>query len=81
MTKKTKQKTKKTIEDLIPKSAFNHLIMMKLKIKEIEKSVDREKLVYRTSEYTSNFRNFLLIITFGRDIYEGKVTLEEASKD
>ena len=53
---------------------------MKLKIKEIEKSVDRKKLVYRASEYTSNSRNFLTITTFGGDIYEGKVTQEEASK-
>ena len=35
------------------------------KIKEIEKTIDREKLVYRAS----------------RDIYEGKITLEEANED
>ena len=27
-------------------------------IKEIEKTIDREKSVYRASEYTYNFRNF-----------------------
>ena len=38
------------------------------KVKEIEKNVDREKLVYKT------------IKTFGRDIYEGKITLEKANE-
>ena len=40
-----------------------------------------EKLVYRASEYTYNFRNFQTIRTFGRDIYEDKITLEVADKD
>ena len=49
-----------TIEDLIPKSAFNNDEAKKEvdKIKEIEKHVDREKLVYETNEYTYSFRNF-----------------------
>ena len=60
--------------------------MMKLKkkldkIKEIEDTVDREKLVYRASEYTYNFRNFRTIRMFDRDIYEGKITLKEADED
>ena len=42
------------------------------KIKEIEKTVDREKLVYKASEYTYSFENFQTIRTFGRDIYEIK---------
>ena len=60
--------------------------MMKLKkeldkIKEIEKTVDRERLVYKASEYTYSFKNFRTIRTFGRDIYEGKITLKEADED
>ena len=49
-----------TIEDLIPKSAFNNDEAKKEvdKIKEIEKHVDRGKLVYETNEYTYSFRNF-----------------------
>ena len=49
-----------TTEDLIPKSAFNNDEAKKEvdKIKEIEKHVDREKLVYETNEYTYSFRNF-----------------------
>ena len=48
------------------------------RIKEIEKTVDREKLVFRASEYTYNFRNVQTIRTFGRDIYEAEITLKEA---
>ena len=51
------------------------------KIKETEKTIDREKLVYRASEYTYNFRNFRTIRTLGRDIYESKTALEEANED
>ena len=48
------------------------------KIKEIEKNVDREKLIYVTNEYTYSFKNFQTIRTFGRDVCEGKITMKEA---
>ena len=51
------------------------------KISEIEKNVGREKLVYRSSEYTYSFQNFQIIRTFGRDIYNGEITLNEANED
>ena len=59
--------------------------MMKLKkeldkTKEIEKNVDREKLIYETDEYTYSFKNFQTIKAFGRDIYEGNITLEKAKE-
>ena len=50
------------------------------KIKEIEENVDREKLIYKTDEYTYSFKNFQTIKTFGRDIYEGKITIKEADE-
>ena len=50
------------------------------KIKEREKTVERENLVYITKEYTYNFKNFRTINTFGRDIYNGTITLKEADK-
>ena len=50
------------------------------KIKGIEKNVDREKLVYETSEYKYRFKNFQTIKSFGRDIYEGKITIEEVDE-
>ena len=39
-----------------------------------------EKLVYETNEYTYSFKSFQTIKTFGRDIYQGKITIEEADK-
>ena len=51
------------------------------KIVEIEKNIDREKLIYSASEYTYDFRNFKTIRTFGGNIYDGEITLEEADKN
>ena len=50
------------------------------KTKEIEKNVDREKLIYETDEYTYSFKNFQTIKAFVRDIYEGNTTLEKANE-
>ena len=71
-----------TIEDVIPKNALNNDEAKKEldKIKEIEKNVDREKLIYETNEYTYSFKNFQTIKTFGRDIYEGKITIKQADE-
>ena len=54
------------IQDVIPKSALNNDEAKKEldKIKEIEKSVDREKLIYETNEYTYSFKNFQTIKNF-----------------
>ena len=49
-------------------------------IKEIEKNVDREKLIYETDEYTYSFKNFQIIKTFGRDIYQGEITIKQADE-
>ena len=51
------------------------------KISEIEKTVDREKLVYKASEYEYSFQKFLTIRTFGRNIYNSEITLKEADED
>ena len=71
-----------TIEDVIPNDAVNNDEAKKEidKIKEIEKNVDREKLIYETNEYTYSFKNFQTIKTFGRYIYEGKITIKEADE-
>ena len=71
-----------TIEDVIPNDALNNNEAKKEldKIKEIEKNVDREKLIYETNEYTYSFKNFQTVKTFGQDIYEGKITTEEANE-
>ena len=69
-------------EDVIPKNVLNNDEAKKDpdKIKEIEKNVDREKLIYETNDYIYSFRNFKTIKTFGRDIYGGKITLEKANE-
>ena len=71
-----------TIEDVIRKNALNNDEAKKElnKIKEIEKAVDREQLIYETNVYTYSFKNFQTIKTFGRDIFEGKITLEKANE-
>ena len=71
-----------TIEDVIPKNVLNNDEAKKEldNIKEIEKNVDREKLIYKTDEFTYSFKNFQAIKTFGRDIYEGKITIKEADE-
>ena len=48
------------IEDVIPKNAWNNDDAKKElnKIKEIEKNVDGEKLIYETSKYTYQFKKF-----------------------
>ena len=65
------------LENILSGEAKNELN----KIKEIEKTVDGEKLYYKTNEYTYNFQNFGTINIFGRDIYNGTVTLKEADKN
>ena len=51
-----------------------------VKLKKQKKNVDREKLIYETNEYTYSFKYFHTIKTFGRDIYGGKITIEEANE-
>ena len=46
----------------------------------MEESIDGEKLVYKTDKHTFDFRKFNTIRTFGKDIYNGKITLEEADE-
>ena len=67
---------------MIPKNTLNNDEAKREldKIKKIEKNVNREKLIYETNEYTYSFKNFQTIKTFGRDIYEGKITIEETDK-
>ena len=66
---------------MIPERAFNNDEAIKelRKIKEIEKMIDTEKLVYKTNEYIYSFENFETIKAFGKNIYDGTITLEEAN--
>ena len=68
---------------MIPKSVFasDEAKEEINKIKELEINVDREKLLYEARKKTYNFRIFDTIRTFGKDICNDKITLEEADKD
>ena len=71
-----------TIKKYIPENILNDETKKELdKISEIEKDVDREKLVYKTYIHTYDFKNFQTIRTFARDIYNGETSLEEANED
>ena len=71
---------KLSFEDVIPKNALNNDETIKEldKIKETEKNIDREKLVYKTNKYTYNFKNFQTIKSLGKFIYDDTITLKEA---
>ena len=69
---------------MIPNDAKNNDEAKKAldKIKEIEKNVDRQKLIYETNEYTYSFKNYQKFFqkTLGRNIYEGKITIKEVDE-
>ena len=71
-----------TIKNIMPENIMSDEAKKEMdKNMKIEKTVDREKLFYRSSEYTYSFQNFQTIKTFGRDIFSVKITLEEADED
>ena len=71
-----------TVEDVIPKSPSNNDKGKKEldKIREIEKNVDRVKLVYETNEYTYSFKDFRTPRTFGKDIYDSAIMIKGADE-
>ena len=67
---------------MIPENTLSQEAKNELnEIKELENTVDRKNLVYRTNEYIYSFENVRTKNTFGRDIYNGTITLKEADKD
>ena len=40
----------------------------------------REKLFYKSNKNKYNFKNFQIIKTFGKDIYNGKINFEKADE-
>ena len=65
------------LEDKISEDAKNELN----KIIEIEKTIARKKLIYKTKNKSYSFKNFRTIRVLGNDIYNGMITLEESDKD
>ena len=67
-----------TIKNIIPENILIYQAKYELdKIKEIEKTVDRENLVYKSNNHTNKFKDFRTIKTFGRGIYNGTITLKK----
>ena len=63
--------TLKCLKPNIQKLSIKNVKINLIKLNKQKKTVDREKLYYRTNEHEYNFPNFRTISTFGRDIYNG----------
>ena len=46
----------------------------------MEGTIDRDKLVYKTDNHSYDFRKLNTVRTFGKDISNGKIALEEADE-
>ena len=69
-----------SIKDFIPIENLNPEIINEIKrIEEIEKKVDRNKMVYKGTNKTYDFRNFKTIHTFGNEIRNNVITLDTAN--
>ena len=69
-----------SIKDFIPIENLNPEIINEIKrIEEIEKKVDRNKMVYKGANKTYDFRNFKTICIFGNEIRNNVITLDTAN--
>ena len=70
-----------SIKDIIPEDKINEDAENQLnEIIAIEKAIDRKNLIYKAKNESYSFKNFRTIRVFGKDIYNGMITLEEADK-
>ena len=68
------------IKDFIPTENLNPEIINEIKrIEEIEKKVDRNKMVYKGTNKTYDFRNFKTIRAFGSEIKNNVISLDTAN--
>ena len=69
-----------SIKDFIPTENLNPEIINEIKrIEEIEKKVGRNKMFYKGSNKTYDFRNFKTIRAFGNEIRNNVITLDTAN--
>ena len=69
-----------SIKEFIPTENLNPEIINEIKrIEEIEKKVDRNKMVYKGTNKTYDFRNFKTIRTFGNEIRNNVISLDTAN--
>ena len=77
---KTSYKKLPSIKDFVPTEKFNIEIINEIKrIEEIEKNVDRDKMVYKSTSRTYDFRGFKTIRTYGNDIRNNVTSLAAAN--
>ena len=77
---KGSDKKSTSIKDLIPTENRNPEIINGIKrIEEIEKNVDRNKMVYKGTNETYDFRNFKTIRAFGNEIRNNIISLDTAN--
>ena len=69
-----------SIKDFIPTENLNPEIINEIKrIEEIEKNVDRNKMNYKGTNKTYDFRNFKTIRAFGNEIRNNIISLDTAN--
>ena len=79
---KASDKKLPAIKDFIPTENLNPEIINEIKkIEEIEKKVDRNKMVYKGTNKTYDFRNFKTIRTFGNEIRNNVISLDTANME
>ena len=77
---KTPDKKITSIKDFISIENLNPEIINEIKrIEEIEKNVDRNKMVHRGTNKTYDFRSFKTIRTFGNEIRNNVISLDTAN--
>ena len=77
---KTSYKKLPSIKDFVPTEKFNPEIIAEIKrIEEIEKNVDRDKMVYEGTSRNYDFRAFKTIRTYGNDIRNNVISLKAAN--
>ena len=79
---KTSNKKLPSIKDFIPIENLNPQIINEIKrIEEIEKNVDRDKMVYKSANKTYDFRSFKTIRTFGNKIRNNVISMTTANTE
>ena len=70
------------IKDFLPMENLNPEIINEIKkIEEIEKQVDRNRMVYKGTNETYDFRNFKTIRAFGNEIRNNVISLDTANME
>ena len=78
---KPKEQTK-SIKEIFQKGYYSVEIKNELnEIKEYEKKVNRDNMIYYSSKEPFDFRMFKTIRSFGDDIYSSKITINEADQE